>query len=92
MFAAIKVFFASIASLFALFGRVVRAGDHMAKLMEEAAENLVDEQRIARISARRELLEDLGVSQLEFDAMALAEAQKYEEKRPKKAKALAITQ
>lgn len=92
MMNAFNVFFAAIAGLFSLFGRLVRTGDKLAQLAEEATDNLVDEQRISRISSRRELLEDLGVSAEEFAKLAAEEEAKHSEKKTRKVKALALPQ
>ena len=89
---AFSILFASIGALFSLFGRLVRTGDKLATLAEESVDNLVDEQRINRMASRRELLEDLGITAEEFKRIADEEEAKHADKKPRKAKPLAITQ
>lgn len=90
MMQALAILFSAIGGLFSLLGRLVRTGDKLATLAEESVDNLVDEQRINRMASRRELLDDLGITAEEFKRIAEEEEARYAEKKPKRAKPLAI--
>jgi hypothetical protein len=67
MFAMLNQLFSAIAVFFMAFEKGASAVNNLAEWADESSASFVDEARIKRYSSRVEMLNELGISQAEFD-------------------------